>query len=53
MNSTTRGIDHIRFTDLVRDTIATHGLQWAMAYYAKRLPVWELRVFMRAAYLSH
>lgn len=45
-----RGSQTIRFTDLVKDTIATHGLHWAVAYYAKRLSTFEMRVFMRAAY---
>jgi hypothetical protein len=46
-----RGTPTIPFSALVADTIACHGLTWAMAYYAKRLPRHELRVFMRAAYL--
>lgn len=44
-----RGTPTIPFTSLMRDTIDTHGLRWAMTYYAKRLAPWELRVFMRAA----
>lgn len=46
------GRDDIRFTDLIRDTIATFGLQWAVTYYAKRLPRWEARMFLRIAYLG-
>jgi hypothetical protein len=37
------------FTEMVRDTIATHGLRWAVAYYYKKLPAWEARFFLRAA----
>jgi hypothetical protein len=47
-----RGTPRIPFSSLVADTIACHGLQWAVTYYAKRLPRHELRVFMRAAYLG-
>lgn len=45
---------HIKFTltEQIRDTIATHGLRWAMAYYSERMTTLELRVFMRGAYLS-
>lgn len=45
-----RGNDTIRFTDLVKDTIKTHGLSWAVRYYAKRLTPFELRFFMKLAY---
>lgn len=37
------------FLDMVRDTIATHGLAWAVRYYAARMPQWELRFWMRLA----
>lgn len=47
--TTTHGIDGITFTDLVRDTVNTHGIAWAVAYYYKRLPAWEARFFLRAA----
>lgn len=43
------GKPNVPFTSLVRDTIETHGLQWAVAYYYKRLPAWEARFFIRAA----
>ena len=39
-------------TEQMRDTIAVHGLSWSLSYYAKRLPAFELRVLMRAAYCS-
>jgi hypothetical protein len=45
-----RGNDTVLFTDLVRDTIQTHGLAWAVRYYAKRLQPFELRFFMKLAY---
>lgn len=45
-----RGNSTILFTNLVRDTISTHGLAWAVRYYAKRMPAWELRFFMKLAY---
>ncbi|UOF77870.1 hypothetical protein [Bacteriophage sp.] len=37
--------------DMMRDTIREHGLAWAVDYYSRRMPRWEFRVFMRAAYL--
>lgn len=44
-----RGAPTIPFTSLVRDTIDTHGLAWAIDYYYNRMPAWEARVFIRAA----
>lgn len=41
---------NVRFTELVRDTIATHGLHFAVAYYYKRLPKWEARLFLISAH---
>jgi hypothetical protein len=52
MNSTVRGTPQIPLTTLMADTIATHGLTWSMTYYAKRIPLRELRVLMRSAYLA-
>lgn len=52
MMSTTRGNVGFTMVEMMRDTIQTHGLAWAMQYYAARLPAWELRVFMRAAFLQ-
>ena len=49
---TTAGAGNIRFTDLVRDTIAAHGLRWAVTYYARRLSPIELRIFLRVAYCA-
>ena len=46
------GKDHVRFLELVRDNIETHGLAWTLRYYSKRMPVWEVRFWARAAYLS-
>ena len=43
------GKPNVPFTELVRDTIRAHGLSWAIAYYYRRLPVWEARFFIRAA----
>ncbi len=48
---TTRGSIDWPLTSMVRDTIDTHGLRWAMAYYAARLSSFELRVIMRGAYV--
>lgn len=39
------GKDQVRFVDLMRDTIEVHGLAWALRYYVKRMPMWELRFF--------
>lgn len=36
-------------TTQIRDTIAAHGLAWAVRHYASRMPTWQLRVFMRGA----
>lgn len=52
INSTLSGTPEVPFVSLVRDTIATHGLAWAVAYYAKRLPRAEARFFLRVAYLG-
>lgn len=41
-----RGTPLHPFTTLMADTIRAHGLAWARAYYAKRLPRWELDFFM-------
>ena len=38
-----RGTMTIHFTTLVADSILEHGTGWAWRYYAKRLPLWELR----------
>lgn len=43
------GNGEVTFLAMVRDTIAVHGLAWAVRYYGKRLPRWELRFWMRAA----
>lgn len=40
---------HYPLTAQIADTIATHGLAWAVRHYAKRMPAWQLRVFMRGA----
>ena len=47
--SNMRGTTKIPFTELVRDTIETHGLVWATEYYYTRMPAWEARIFIRAA----
>lgn len=47
--STTKGNLGFTMVEMMRDTIRAHGLAWAVQYYAKHLPQWELRVFMRAA----
>lgn len=39
----------VPFTEVVRDTITTHGLAWAVTYYYRRMPAWEARLFIRAA----
>lgn len=45
-----RGCGDVTFLAMVRDTIAVHGVAWAVRYYAKRMPAWEVRFWMRAAY---
>lgn len=38
-------------TEQIRDTIAAHGLRWAVQYYYKRIKdVVQFRLFMIAAY---
>lgn len=44
-----RGTTSIRFIDLVRDTIAVHGLAWAVRYYYRRMPAWEARFWLTQA----
>jgi hypothetical protein len=39
-------------TEQIRDCIETHGLRWTVRYYRKRLTRYELRMFMRSAYLQ-
>ena len=40
------GTPNIPFSELVRDTIAAHGLAWAARHYAKRgLPLWQFIIF--------
>jgi hypothetical protein len=46
-----RGTLAYPLTSAIRDTIAEHGLSWALRFYAKRLQPWELRVLFRSAYL--
>ena len=36
-------------TEQIRNTIDTHGAQWAFLYYAARLPAEELVFFWNAA----
>lgn len=43
------GTPTITFLDLVRDTIQTRGLRWAVEYYSQRLPAWQARFFIRQA----
>lgn len=44
------GKGSIRFSELVQDTIAEHGIAWAAAYYAsKGLPLWQFLIFARSA----
>lgn len=35
------------FSDMVKDTIDTHGYDWAYHYYVFQndLPVWQFRIF--------
>lgn len=44
-----KGSQSVRFVELVRDTMREHGVAWAVRYYAKRLPRWELRFWMARA----
>lgn len=45
-----RGTLSTPFTELVRDTIRTHGREWARAYYLRRgLAAWEWAIFSRDA----
>jgi hypothetical protein len=47
-----RGSLPITFLSLVRDTIDCHGIAWAADYYARRMPAWEARFWLRLAYLG-
>ena len=44
-----KGNNTVTFLSLVRDTVNTHGLHFAVRYYAKRLPQWELRFWLKLA----
>lgn len=44
------GTTHYPLTEQIRDTIDAHGLAWALAYYAKRIPRAQLRVLMVGAH---
>lgn len=46
------GSPMVTFIALVQDGIRTHGLQWAVTYYSKRMPRWEARFFITQAYLT-
>lgn len=39
-------------TAMIADTIAAHGLAWAVAYYYARMPAWQARILIRSAYLG-
>lgn len=43
------GTLNIPFIDLVRDTIATHGLRFAVEYYSRRMAQWEARFWLKLA----
>lgn len=46
-----KGSQNIRFAELFRDTVQTHGLQWAISYYKKHgMEAWELVFWLRACY---
>lgn len=37
-----KGTNPIRFSDLFRDTVETHGIEWARTYYTRRgMAAWE------------
>ena len=38
-------------TAMMADTIRVHGLRFAVRYYSKKIPAFQLRVLLRAAYL--
>lgn len=44
-----RGSLTVTFLDLVRDTVATHGIAWAVRYYYARMPAWEARFWLKQA----
>jgi len=45
------GSKQATFLELVRENIEVYGLHWTVKHYSKRMPAWELRFWMRAAYL--
>lgn len=47
-----RGTITYPLTHQMADTIRTHGLAWAVRYYANRIPARELRILMTGAYCS-
>lgn len=43
------GLGNIRFTDLLRDNLATHGYLWTIDYYLRHgMPQWELEFWLRS-----
>lgn len=50
--TTYTGTPEFPLTAMMRDTIATLGLHWAIEFYARRIPQFQLRVLMRSAYLG-
>lgn len=44
-----KGSQNIRFAELFRDTLHTHGFEWALSYYKKRgMQAWEFVFWLRA-----
>lgn len=46
-SGTLSGMEEVPFSELVRDTIATHGLRWAVEYYVKKhkIPAKQFRIY--------
>ena len=43
------GKGNVRFSELFADTVATHGVAWAVSYYSKHgMQCWEFLFWMRA-----
>lgn len=50
---TLSGTDTVHFSSLIADTINTHGVVWAWAYYSKHgMSRWEFRLWAKAVVIG-
>lgn len=44
-----QGTPSYPMTERIRDTIEVHGIDWAIHYYSRRMPMQDLRVLLASA----